>query len=109
VDNRINNTGAVNGNIVSGQNNQVANSFNNSLNTVNSIGLIADDIKKLFESVYSAIEARSSVSPAAQDDLKAEVQEVQSAVTRQPPRTKRWMKTYCPATSVILHAWPPIF
>jgi len=45
-------------------------------------GLSAADIGKLFEQIYSTIEARPNTSPADKVDLKAEVQEVQSVVTQ---------------------------
>jgi hypothetical protein len=45
-------------------------------------GLSAAEIKQLFDQLYSAIEVRSDTSPVTQADLKAELQEVQSAVTQ---------------------------
>jgi hypothetical protein len=44
-------------------------------------GLRAADIKQLFDPLYAAIEASPSVSPANKSDLKAEVKDIQVAVT----------------------------
>ncbi len=44
-------------------------------------GLSTEEIKGLFERLYSAIEANTKTSPADKDDLKAEVEEIQSTVT----------------------------
>jgi hypothetical protein len=43
-------------------------------------GLSAAEIKQLFDQIYSAIEARPETPIADKEDLKAEVEEVQSAV-----------------------------
>jgi len=43
-------------------------------------GLSAAEIKQLFDQLYSAIETRQETSPAAKEDLKAEVQEIQYTV-----------------------------
>ncbi len=44
-------------------------------------GLSATEIKQLFDRLYSAIEANKKTSPADKEDLKAEVEEIQSTVT----------------------------
>jgi hypothetical protein len=44
-------------------------------------GLSATEIKQLFDSLYSAIELNEKISPADKEDLKAEVEEIQSTVT----------------------------
>ncbi len=43
-------------------------------------GLTADEIDRLFGEIYSAIDARSELAATQQEDLKAEVRDVQSAV-----------------------------
>ncbi len=45
-------------------------------------GLSAAEIKQLFDQLYAAIEARPATAPANKDDLKAEVQEIQTTVTQ---------------------------
>jgi hypothetical protein len=52
-------------------------------------GLSAAEIKQLFEQLYTAIEARPGTPPADQADLKAEVQEVQSAVTQAAAKNEK--------------------
>ena len=47
-----------------------------------STGLSVAEIGKLFEQIYSNIEARPNTLPSKKMDLKSEVQEVQSAVTQ---------------------------
>jgi hypothetical protein len=44
-------------------------------------GLSAGEIKQLFDSLYSAIETRSNTPTLTKEDLKAEVQEIQTTVT----------------------------
>lgn len=44
-------------------------------------GFSAAEIKQLFEGLYSQIDARANTSPADKEDIKAEVQEIQSTVT----------------------------
>lgn len=44
-------------------------------------GVSAAELSRLFDQVYGAIDARPNASPAEQNDLKAEVQEIQTAVT----------------------------
>ena len=43
-------------------------------------GLSAAEIKQLFDGLYTVIEANKKVSPTKKEDLKAEVQEIQSTV-----------------------------
>jgi len=45
-------------------------------------GLSAAEISKLFEQLYSAIEARPGTPPADKADLKADVQEIHEAVKK---------------------------
>ncbi len=47
----------------------------------NTTGLNAAEIKQLFDGLYTAIESNKKVSPTKKEDLKAEVQEIQSTVT----------------------------
>lgn len=47
--------------------------------TVN--GLSAADIKQLFDELYKSIDTHANVSPTDKEDLKAEVEEIQSTVT----------------------------
>jgi len=44
-------------------------------------GLSAAEIKGLFDQIYSAIEARPETPAADKEDLKAEVEEIQTTVT----------------------------
>jgi len=44
-------------------------------------GLNAEEIKQLFDGLYTAIESNKKVSPTKKEDLKAEVKEIQSTVT----------------------------
>lgn len=44
-------------------------------------GLSGAEIEALFDKLYSAIEAKTASSPANKEDLKAEVEEIQTAVT----------------------------
>lgn len=46
--------------------------------TVN--GLSAVDIKQLFDDLYQSIDIQANVSPTEKEDLKAEVEEIQSTV-----------------------------
>ncbi len=46
-----------------------------------SAGVSAAELNRLFDQVYAAIDARLKSSPSQQDDLKAEVHEIQAAVT----------------------------
>ena len=45
-------------------------------------GLSAADIKQLFDGLYTVIDSNKKVSPTKKEDLKAEVQEIQSTVTQ---------------------------
>ena len=44
-------------------------------------GLSAAEIKGLFDQLYNAIETNAKASPADKEDLKAEVEEIQTTVT----------------------------
>jgi len=44
-------------------------------------GLSATEIKQLFDGLYTAIESNKKVSPTKKEDLKAEVNEIQSTFT----------------------------
>lgn len=44
-------------------------------------GLSAAEIKHLFDQLYSDIEASSRIPPATREDVKAEVKDIQAAVT----------------------------
>ena len=52
-------------------------------------GLSAAEIKQLFEQLYSAIETNAKTSPAEKDDLKAEVEEIQSTVTEAAKKNEK--------------------
>jgi len=52
-------------------------------------GLNAADIKQLFESLYTAIDSHTSTLPAAKEDLKAEVQEIQATVTEAAKKNEK--------------------
>jgi hypothetical protein len=45
-------------------------------------GLSAAEIRQLFDSLYSQIDARANTSPADKEDIKAEVKEIQFTVTQ---------------------------
>ena len=45
------------------------------------LGLSATEIKGLFEHIYDAIETNTKASPANKEDLKAELEEIQSTMT----------------------------
>jgi hypothetical protein len=45
-------------------------------------GLSAVDVEQLFDQLYAAIEVRPGTSPAAEEDLKADIGEVQAALTQ---------------------------
>src|SRR5512142_1846373 len=44
-------------------------------------GLTASAVKQLFEGLYAQIDASSKVPPAAKEDVRGEVQDLQAAVT----------------------------
>ena len=52
-------------------------------------GLSAAEIKQLFDQLYTAIETRAGTSSAAQEDLKAEVKEIQSTVTEAAKKNEK--------------------
>jgi cell division septum initiation protein DivIVA len=56
-------------------------SGNISVQHTTATGISAAEIKQLFDQLYSAIESRQETTPAAKEDLKAEVQEIQQTVT----------------------------
>jgi hypothetical protein len=43
-------------------------------------GLTAAELRQLFDQLYQAIDSRAHTSPAAKEDLKAEVKEIESTV-----------------------------
>lgn len=47
--------------------------------TINGLG--ATEIKQLFDQIYSAIQSNSEVSTSNKEDIKADVEEIQSKVT----------------------------
>ena len=51
-------------------------------------GLSGPEIQQLFDTVYSRIESRPQTSPAAKEDLRAEVQEVQITITEAIEKNK---------------------
>ena len=52
-------------------------------------GLSVTEIKQLFEQLYTAIESNTKTSPADNEDLKAEVEEIQSKVTEAVQENKQ--------------------
>jgi transposase-like protein len=52
-------------------------------------GLSAGEIKQLFDELYSQIDARANTSPAAKEDIKAEVKEIQSTVTEAAQKNEK--------------------
>ena len=52
-------------------------------------GLSAAEIGQLFNQVYSAIETNPKTSPAAREDLKAEVKEIQSSVSEATQKNEK--------------------
>ena len=52
-------------------------------------GLSASEIKQLFDQLYTAIESNKKVSPTKKEDLKAEVQEIQSTVTEAAQKSEK--------------------
>lgn len=48
--------------------------------TESAAGLSAAEIKQLFDQLYTQIDASPKVPPAAKEDVKAEVQDIQAAV-----------------------------
>lgn len=52
-------------------------------------GLSAAEIKQLFDGLYTAIEANAKASPAEKEDIKAEVQEIQSTVTEAAQKNEK--------------------
>ena len=52
-------------------------------------GLSAAEIKQLFDGLYTAIESNKKVSPTKKEDLKAEVQEIQSTVTEAAQKNEK--------------------
>ncbi len=50
--------------------------------TKTTTGLSAADIKQLFDQVYARIDAGPEAPPAVKEDVKAEVQDIQAAVTQ---------------------------
>ena len=52
-------------------------------------GLSAAEIKQLFDGLYTSIETNAKTSPANKEDLKAEVQEIQSTVTEAAQKNEK--------------------
>lgn len=52
-------------------------------------GLSATEIKQLFSQLYTVIEANKKVSPTKKEDLKVEMQEIQSIVTLAAQKNER--------------------
>lgn len=65
--------GSMSGNLVVGNNNQVSNTISN--------GLGAADIKQLFDSVYSKIDALPQLDKAVKEDAKEEIRDIQENIT----------------------------
>jgi hypothetical protein len=52
-------------------------------------GLNAADIKPLFDELYKSIDTHANVSSADKDDLKAEVKEIQSTITKATEKNEK--------------------
>jgi len=52
-------------------------------------GLSSTDIKQLFDQLYTAIEANTKTSPSDKEDLKVEIEEIQSKVTEAVQENKK--------------------
>jgi hypothetical protein len=52
-------------------------------------GLSAAEIKQLFDQLYTRIESRANTPTANKEDLKAEVQEIQSTVTEAAQKNEK--------------------
>ncbi len=66
---------------ISGTSGNVNVAGGNIANQQTSAGVSVTEINRLFDEIYAAILARPQASPAQQGDLKAEVHEIQAAVT----------------------------
>jgi hypothetical protein len=56
--------------------------------------LTADEIKHLFDQLYSAIDTKTDASPAIKQDLKGEVKEIQSAVTEAAQKSEKMDESF---------------
>ena len=52
-------------------------------------GISVEEIRQLFEHIYSAIETNTRTSPADKQDLKAEVKEIQSTVAKATEKNEK--------------------
>jgi hypothetical protein len=52
-------------------------------------GLSAEEIKQLFDGLYTAIEVTAKTSSANKEDIKAEVKEIQSTVTEAAQKNEK--------------------
>lgn len=52
-------------------------------------GLSATDIKQLFDQLYTNIDARTEISTGKKEDVKAEVQDIQTAVTEAAQKNEK--------------------
>ena len=68
-------------------------------------GLSAVDIKQLFDQLYSKIETRLETPAADKEDLKAELQEIQSTVTEAAKKNEKWMRDFYSVASSTSRAW----
>lgn len=59
------------------------------ISTHTTSGLSATEIKQLFDQLYVDIDARTKVSSAAKEDLKAEVKEIQTTVTQAAQKNEK--------------------
>jgi hypothetical protein len=57
-------------------------------------GLSAEEIKQLFDQLYTVIEANKKVSPTKKEDLKAEVQEIQSTVSEAAQKNEKMDESF---------------
>ena len=57
-------------------------------------GLNAEELKGLFEKLFTAIEAIAKASPADKEDLKAEVEDIQSTVTEAVQKNEKLEESF---------------
>jgi cell division septum initiation protein DivIVA len=75
------------------------------ITTHQTTGLSAAEIRYLLDQLYAKIETRPGTPTADKEDLKAEVNEIQSTVTQAANKKKRWMKGFSCFAFAISPAW----
>ena len=64
-----------------------------------------EDVKRLFDGLYAAIETRSNTRAAIKEDLNAEVRESQSAVAQSVVKNKKMDQNLLSPAFATLRAW----